>query len=106
MFIVFNFKSNSDIVFWFRIEFDERVEAILPETIKEMKKKLFEINNERMHNSGDPNIWQKVEFGWAVEFDVNSFVNLALRKTDVKNFAALNEGNLYNNLFDKVSFKM
>ena len=75
---------------------------MLPETIKDMKGKLFDINPERMHDGSDPNVWQKIEFGWAVDFDVNSFVNLALRKTDIKNFAALNEGNLYNNLFDKV----
>ena len=37
-----------------------------------------------------------------VDFGVDSVVNLALRKTDVLNFAAFNEGNLYNNLFYKV----
>ena len=37
-----------------------------------------------------------------VDFSPNSVANIALRKTDVINFAAANEGNLYNNLFFKV----
>ena len=41
-------------------------------------------------------------YGWMVDFSPSSVANMALRKTDRINFAAANEGNLYNNLFFKV----
>ena len=70
---------------------------MLPETFKDMKKKMFEVYD------GNPFFHKHLRnFGWVVDFGVDSLVNLALRKTDAKNFAALHEGNLYNNLFNKV----
>ena len=39
---------------------------------------------------------------WITDFNVDSPANLKLRKTDLLNFAAFNEGNLFNNLFLKV----
>ena len=37
-----------------------------------------------------------------MDFTPNSLANIALRKTDMTNFALNNEGNHYNNLFYKV----
>ena len=42
------------------------------------------------------------ELAWMVDFSLDSVANVNLRKTDVKNFATYNEGDLYNNLFYKV----
>ena len=48
-----------------------------------------------------------MDFGWVKEYnDVDSIANLALRKTDLLNYAIFNEGNLYNNLFYKVDKKL
>ena len=65
----------------------------LSETLKDMRSKLFE-------SQKDPFLYG--DYGWMVDFSPNSVANIALRKTDVINFAAANEGNLYNNLFFKV----
>ena len=40
---------------------------------------------------------------WVVKPDPDSVASVALRKTDLKNFMINNEGNLYNNLFFKVT---
>lgn len=43
------------------------------------------------------------DFRWITDFDnLDSVANIALRKTDLINFATFNEGDLYNNLFFKV----
>ena len=62
---------------------------MIPETLIDIKRALYENADE--------------EINWIVDFSVDSVVNMALRKKDLKNFAALHEGNLYNNLFFKVS---
>ena len=61
---------------------------MIPETFLDMKRALYENDEE--------------EIGWIVDFSVDSVVNMALRKRDLENFAALHEGNLYNNLFFQV----
>ena len=40
---------------------------------------------------------------WVVDISPDSVANLALRKLDLDNFIHNNEGNLYNNLFFKVT---
>ena len=77
-----------------RIEFDESVKSKLSLTLKDMRSKLFE-------SQKDPYLYG--DYAWMVDFSPSSVANMALRKTDVINFAAANEGNLYNNLFFKVS---
>ena len=68
----------------------------LSQTLKDMRSKLFE-------SQRDPFLYG--EYGWMVDFSPDSVANIALRKTDVINFAAANEGNLYNNLFFKVGLR-
>ena len=63
-------------------------------TLEDMRSKLFESRK-------DPYLYG--DYAWMVDFSPSSVANMALRKTDVINFAAANEGNLYNNLFFKVS---
>ena len=64
---------------------------MIPETITDIKRALYE--------NDEGNI------DWIVDFSVDSVVNMGLRKGDLKNFAALHEGNLYNNLFFRLSMK-
>ena len=66
----------------------------LKQTLEDMRSKLFESQRDE---------WEYNDFGWMVDFSPSSVANMALRKTDPLNFAAANEGNLYNNLFFKVS---
>ena len=81
-------------VVYLRIEFDQSVKSKLRLTLEDMRKKLFESQrDDGMYNDNR----------WMVDFSPSSVANMALRKTDVINFAAANEGNLYNNLFFKVS---
>ena len=68
------------------MEWDESVRGKLSLTLQDMRDKL----------------WQFEDYGWMVDFTTSSVANMALRKTDTVNFAAANEGNLYNNLFFKV----
>ena len=76
-----------------RIEFDSKVKNSLKQTLADMRIKLYESQkDEELYN----------DFGWMVDFSPSSVANMALRKTDPINFAAANEGNLYNNLFFKV----
>ena len=62
-------------------------------TLQDMRKRLFESEKEDFLYG---------DYGWMVDFSPSSVANMALRKTDLVNFAAANEGNLYNNLFFKV----
>ena len=39
---------------------------------------------------------------WMVDFEPDSVLNMKLRKKDVTNYALNNEGNIYNNLINKV----
>ena len=80
-------------VLYLRIEFDQSVKSKLRLTLEDMRKKLFESQrDDGMYNDNR----------WMVDFSPSSVVNMALRRTDTINFAAANEGNLYNNLFFKV----
>ena len=82
-----------------RIEPDEKVKSLLPKTMLDMKRKLWAVPDNR-----DDVVYDDMEFGWITDFDnVDSVANVALRKTDLLNFAVFNEGNLYNNLFYKVN---
>ena len=66
--------------------------------MKDIKKKLWTIPDSR--NDFD---FEDMELGWITDFEnVNSVANVALRKTDLQNFANSNEGDLFNNLFFKV----
>lgn len=74
---------------------------MLPKTVQDIKEKLWQIPSNRNELSGLDN------FGWVIEYDdVDSIANLALRKSDILNFAIFNEGNLYNNLFFKIDKKL
>ena len=74
------------------------MKSLLPKTLLDMKRKLWSIPDNR-----DDVVYDDMEFGWITDFDnVDSVANVALRKTDLLNFAIFNEGNLYNNLFYKV----
>ena len=68
-----------------------------------MKRKMFEVYQSDLKAGDIP--WELRDFGWVTDFGVDSLVNLALRRSDAENFAVLNEGNLYNNLFDKVNLE-
>ena len=83
------------------IDFDDKVKGLLPETIKEMKKKMFQVYESELKQGDIP--FKLREFGWIADFGVDGLVNLALRKSEAKYFAVPFEGNLYNNLFEKVS---
>ena len=61
-----------------------------------MKSALYEIPTWR------DGLEEREYMDWITDFSVDSPVNLKLRKTDLINFAAFNEGNLFNNLFLKV----
>ena len=65
-------------------------------TLLDMKYKLFEVPYWRDEVSSS------TYMNWTTDFSVDSPASLKLRKTDLINFAAFNEGNLYNNLFLKV----
>lgn len=69
---------------------------MMPNTLLDMKYKLFDVAYWRDEVAGSSTL------GWVTNFRVDAPANLKLRKTDVINFAAFNEGNLYNNLFLKV----
>ena len=70
----------------------------LTKTIEHMKKSFLDISKNRdeipHHEYG--------AFAWMVDFQPDSVINVRLRKTDTLNFALNNEGNLYNNLINKV----
>ena len=71
-----------------RIEFDDQVKRKLNNTMKHMQKSLL--------GDGD--------HGWMVDFEPDSVINMRLRKKkDVMSFALNNEGNIYNNLINKVT---
>ena len=80
----------------FRIDFDDDVKAMLPETMLDMKRALFEVPYWR------DEVADYSDLGWTSDFAVDSVTNMRLRKSDLLNFAVFNEGNLYNSLFFKV----
>ena len=80
-----------------RIHFDEKMRSKLPQTLAEMKKVLYQIPRSRKDVPRS-----NLDYGWIMDFTPNSIANIALRKTDMTNFALNNEGNHYNNLFYKV----
>ena len=69
----------------------------LPQTLADMKKGLYQIPRSRKDVPTS-----NLDYGWIMDFTPNSIANIALRKTDMTNFALNNEGNHYNNLFYKV----
>ena len=69
----------------------------LPQTLAAMKEVLFQIPRSRKDVPKS-----NLRYGWIMDFTPNSVANIALRKTDMTNFALNNEGNHYNNLFYKV----
>ena len=89
---------------------------MLPNTLLDMKRSLYEVDfvsimnesdvdglcNVQVPESRDEKVKDLRELGWVLDFSLDSVVNVNLRKTDLENFAVFNEGNLYNNLFYKV----
>ena len=85
------------------IDFDEKVKAKLPNTLKDMKEKLWSVPEKRDLDNYKNRQWI-TDFGGddGGERLADSVANLALRKTDFLNFALFREGNMLNNLFYKV----
>ena len=81
----------------FRIDFDDEMKSKLPLTLADMKRVLYSAPEQR-----DDVQDRFRDFSWVMDFSPESIANIALRKTDMLNFAVDNEGNLYNNLFYKV----
>ena len=86
----------------FRIDFNSTVKAKLENTLPHLLNSIYVYDWDRMgeleiehHNERDRS--------WVVKPDPDSVASIALRKTDLKNFMINNEGNLYNNLFFKVT---
>ena len=82
-----------------RIKFDDNMRSKLPHTLADMKDVLFQIPRSRKDVPKS-----NLHSGWIMDFTPNSVANIALRKTDMTNFALSNEGNHYNNLFYKVGW--
>ena len=78
------------------LEVDDKIESMLPELLKDMKKKLYTIDYNRKY----PTPYYGLD--WMTDFSPDSVVNTALRKEDLVQFAFWEEGNVYNNLFNKV----
>ena len=85
-------------MFHSRIDFDDSVKSKLKKTIEHMKKNFFDISQNRDEIAQE----EYGNYGWMVDFQPDSVINVRLRKTDKLNFALNNEGNLYNNLINKV----
>ena len=85
-------------MFHSRIDFDDSVKSKLKKTIEHMKKNFFDISQNRDEIPQE----EYGNYGWMVDFQPDSVINVRLRKTDKLNFALNNEGNLYNNLINKV----
>ena len=82
----------------FRIDFYDEMKSKLPLTLADMKRVLYSAPEQR---DDVPDRFR--DFSWVMDFSPESIANIALRKTDRLNFAVDNEGNLYNNLFYKVT---
>ena len=84
-----------------RIKFDDQVKRKLNNTLKHMQKSL--LGSARGPRS-DVDSEYYGNHGWMVDFEPDSVINMRLRKKkDVMSFALNNEGNIYNNLINKVT---
>ena len=70
----------------------------LPLTLADMKRVLYSVPVQR---DDVPDTFR--DSNWVMDFGPESIANMALRKTDILSFVVHNEGNLYNNLFYKVT---
>ena len=79
---------------------DDDLKKRLKHTLADMRKQLLRIPDNR--EDLFPDSYHR-DFQWITDFDnLDSIANIALRKTDLINFATFNEGDLHNNLFFKV----
>ena len=108
----------TDVTLHLRIEYDEAVWSRLASTVADMREAAWRVPASRAG-------LDRAKLGWALDWAdpdteagggeqqqgpggglasglVNNVANLALRKTDLWNFALFHEGNLHNNLFFKV----
>ena len=74
----------------------------MPNTLKDMKKKLWTVPGTRDLSDYEDRKWVTDFGGDDGERLADSVANMALRKTDLMNFAFFREGNMLNNLFYKV----
>ena len=88
-------KLQNPVLLTSRIEFDDDIQSKLTKTIEDMKKNLWKVPESRTDIEEKDSVWM-------VERDNNSPGSVALRKTDLRNFAMNFEGNLPNNMFYKV----
>ena len=79
-----------------------KVRTKLPNTLKDMKEKLWMVPDTRDLSDYKDRKWITDFGGDDGERLADSVANVALRKTDLKSFAFFREGNLLNNLFYKV----
>ena len=84
------------------IDFDEKVKTKLPNTLKDMKEKLWSVPEKRDLDNYKNRQWVTDFGGEDGDRLADSVANLALRKTDLLNFALFREGNMLNNLFYQV----
>ena len=85
---------------YLRFKFDENIKSKLPEMMKNLKTKLFDIPTGRQRQSDEA--YDQLYFGWIVDFSPDNVINTAWRKEELMDFALFNEGNVYNKLFYKV----
>ena len=86
-------------IFVYRIQYDDKIKNKLPKMIADLRRAFFEVPFMKDY-SDKTEKYEKL--GWMVDFSPDSAVNMALRKTDLQNFAMFSEGNVFNNLFFKV----
>ena len=87
-------------MFSLSFKFDENIKSKLPEMMKDLKTKLFDISRARWNMNDEAA--DLGYFGWVVDFSPDNVINTALRKEELMDFALFNEGNVYNKLFYKV----
>ena len=87
-------------MFLFSFKFDENIKSKLPEMMKNLKTKLFDIPTGRINQLDEG--YDQISFGWIVDFSPDNVINTAWRKEELMDFALFNEGNVYNKLFYKV----
>ena len=88
-------------MFFSSFKFDENIKSKLPEMMKNLKTKLFDVPIGRQNQNDEG--YDQIYFGWVVDFSPDNVINTALRKEELMDFALFNEGNVYNKLFNKVS---
>ena len=86
-------------MFLLSFKFDENIKSKLPEMMKNLKTKLFDIPIGHQNQLYDQD---QLDFGWVVDFSPDNVINTAWRKEELMDFALFNEGNVYNKLFYKV----